>query len=54
MMIAEPPTTVDSYDAAGRLLGQIGTGAVATFSYDGADNVLLKWEQGGLPMTQSF
>ena len=54
MMIAEPPTTVDSYDAAGRLLGQTGTGAVATFSYDGADNVLLKWEQGGLPMTQSF
>ncbi len=41
-------------DNAGRLTGQQAAGRWATFTYDNADNVLRKWQQGGLAMTQTF
>lgn len=43
-----------TYDKAYRLLGQQGTGAWATFTYDSVGNTSLKWQQGSAPQTMSY
>src|SRR5205823_2334854 len=46
--------TTWTYDAIYRLTGQQANGAWATFQYDPAGNIPLKWQQGSAPMTMAF
>lgn len=47
-------TTTWTYDRDYRLLGQQAPSANATFAYDPAGNILLKWQDGTPPMTMTF
>jgi YD repeat-containing protein len=46
--------TTWTYDPGYQVLGQQSSGAYATFQYDAAGNILLKYEQGSSPMSFTY